>query len=342
MRPPWPLRTSIPPLPQGGSIDRGSPCLGLLTARTRRHQALHAGAPSFCDPLSTSSGANPQNQVLSTECSGTTVGSFLRNDPVVIQRVQATAHPPGAGREKSTGPFRLSGHGGKPRSAGVWRRQSASLSLEQARIEGSATLIKLILRVFATGFILSLPSLSAANPIVFTGTPTDTPGATFYTSQYFAGEFTIVDSYLVQTVQGYFGNQDGNASGTVDVAIHAVGGNLPGLILFTSPIVLAANAPLGWYGVSGMGWELAPGTYWASFRPSNSIEGSMPEGVASPMTHYAAGVGNTPYAWFSTPSDFGVLIDGRLVNASVPDSTSTLSLFLGVALLGFVAQRLWT
>jgi len=58
------------------------------------------------------------------------------------------------------------------------------------------------------------------------------------------------------------------------------------------------------------------------------------------MSKYAAGVTGSPYAWFDTPSDFGVLIDGRL--ASVPDSTSTLSLFMGVALLGFIAQRLWT
>ena len=202
---------------------------------------------------------------------------------------------------------------------------------------------ELILRVLAiTCLTLSVPSLSVANPIVFTGTPSDNPGAGFYISQYFAGEFTILDSYLVLTIEGYFGNQDGTASGTVDIAIHEGGGNLPGDILFTSTTSLAAHAPLGWYGLSGVGWELAPGTYWASFRPSESINGSMPGGVEFPMAKYAAGVTDTPYAWFNTNADFGVLIDGRQVNASVPDSSSTLSLFMGVALLAFVAQRLWT
>jgi len=200
---------------------------------------------------------------------------------------------------------------------------------------------RLILRVLAvTCLALSLPSQSSANPIVYTGEPSDNPGATFYSGQYFAGQFTITDSYLVLTVEGYFGNELGSASGTVDIAIHEGGDNLPGSVLFTSTTSLVDEAPLGWYGLSGVGWTLAPGTYWASFLPSASINGSMPGGVASPMTKYAAGVGDTPYAFVATNYKVGVLIDGRL--ASVPDSTSTLSLFMGVALLGLIAQRLWT
>ena len=54
------------------------------------------------------------------------------------------------------------------------------------------------------------------------------------------------------------------------------------------------------------------------------------------------------YAWNNNPPTtydyfaLGVRINGDKVLASVPDATSTLGLFMGVALLGFVAQRLWT
>ena len=43
----------------------------------------------------------------------------------------------------------------------------------------------------------------------------------------------------------------------------------------------------------------------------------------------------TPFVDFAVAKQVGGLV-------SVPDATSTLGLFIGVALLGFVAQRLWT
>lgn len=208
---------------------------------------------------------------------------------------------------------------------------------------------QLILRVLAICLTLSLPSQGAANPIVDTGTPSfDFPwgfGTVVFTGS-FAGEFTIADSYVIQSIEGYFSNANGVA-GTVDIAIHADdGGNTPGTILFSASKPMAAAAPLDWYGVFGLNQVLNPGTYWASFTPNAGIVGYMPGTAPTPLSEYAYATAGNP--WLDLGPDYfdyvdvGVRINGDLVTTSVPDSTSTLSLFIGVALLGFVAHRLWT
>jgi len=188
---------------------------------------------------------------------------------------------------------------------------------------------------------LSLPLQSEANTIVDTGTPSGATLWTFWYAQYFAGEFTIADTHVIQTIEGYFSNHYSGLPGTVDIAIHTDGGDIPGAILFqgTTPEV-GAGAPLGWYGVSGLNQLLTPGTYWASFKPSSGfIYGSMPGFAPNPLSEYANALVELDYEWQGddTPG-----IGLRINYEPVPDSTSTLSLFIGVALLGVVASRLLT
>jgi hypothetical protein len=201
-------------------------------------------------------------------------------------------------------------------------------------------LTKLIL-VLASCLTLSLASPSAANTIVDTGTPSGATLWTFAPWQYLAGEFTVADAFVLQTIEGYFDNRYSAFPGTVDIAIHDDGGDIPGAILFvaTTPVV-GAGAPLDWYGVSGLNWELAAGTYWASFKPSSGfINGTMPGFAPHPLSNYANSLVENNHEWQGddTPG-----IGLRINYQAVPDSTPTLSLFMGVALLGFVAPRLWT
>lgn len=205
---------------------------------------------------------------------------------------------------------------------------------------------KLVLQLLAACFALSVPSPSAANSIVDTGTPSGAPLWSFHFGQYFAGEFTIADATLIQTIEGYFDNYNSGFAGTVEIAIHADGGDIPGDILFTAETpAIAAFAPLGWYGVSGLNKPLGPGTYWASFNPkSGLVNGSMPGLAPNPLSNYASRHAETNFEWqddealgFASP-DVGL----RINYEPVPDSTSTLSLFVGVAMLGLVAHRLWT
>ena len=198
---------------------------------------------------------------------------------------------------------------------------------------------KLVLPVLATCLTLSLASPSAANTIVDTGTPILNSPWVFEPSQYFAGEFTIVDSFIVQTIEGYWSVNSG--AGTVDIAVHADNGNLPGAVLFSASTPLVAPAPLGWYGVFALNQVLNPGTYWVSFKPSGIVSGTIKGLAPNPLVDYVQGFGD--YSWIDNGFNYGISarITGDLV-AAVPDVTSTLSLCLGVALLGFAAQRLWT
>ena len=201
----------------------------------------------------------------------------------------------------------------------------------------------LVLQVLATWFALSVPSPSAANPIVDTGTPSGAPAWTFHFGQYFAGEFTIADVTVIQTIEGYFDNFDAynGLAGTVEIAIHADGGDIPGAVLFMAETPeIAAFAPLGWYGVSGLNQPLGPGTYWASFNPkSGFVRGSMPGTAPNPLSNYASNLAELEHVWQDADT---AGIGLRINYEPVPDSTSTLSLGIGVALLGLVAQRLRT
>jgi len=209
---------------------------------------------------------------------------------------------------------------------------------------------KHILRVLTvTCLTLSLPSQSAAATIVDTGTPLVQLAVNtwaFGPSQYFAGGFTTTDSFVIQSIEGYFGATDfsgtGIGSGTVDIAIHADGGNnAPGAVLFLATMSLAVVDSLDWYGVFGLNQVLAPGTYWASFKPIG-IGGIMPGTAPNPLTEYATGTGfpNFDYFWLpNAPNQrdnlaLGVRINGDPVLAApVPEPGTLTMLSLGLLLL---------
>ena len=200
------------------------------------------------------------------------------------------------------------------------------------------------LKLLVIGLMLSVPRPADASAIVDTGTPVLGPltGWSFYTGQYIAGQFTIADSYYLQTIEGYFGNQYSSSPGSVTIAIHSAGpDNNPGGVLYSSVVNLAAGVMFDWFGVSGSNYLLTPGTYWASFIPSAGIQGLQPGIAPLPLAEYAAGHDGS---WYENPLNFrdslgaGVRINADLA-PSVPDETSTLGLLAGVSLLG-LAMRL--
>jgi hypothetical protein len=188
---------------------------------------------------------------------------------------------------------------------------------------------------------LSVAPQGQAATIVDTGTPTVLPNSnwSFDPGQYFAGEFSTTDTYTVQGVEGYFSNQLSiHSSGVVTIGIHADGGNIPGALLFSSTVNLAAGA-VGWFGVS-FNQLLGPGTYWASFTPSPGILATMPGRAPNPLAEYALGQYG---GWLDRGADswddldLGIRVSGDL--QAVPDSTTTLELMIIVGLLGVVVQR---
>jgi hypothetical protein len=187
---------------------------------------------------------------------------------------------------------------------------------------------------------------TAAGTIVDTGTPSDPfVAGSFRIGQYFGGQFTITDSYHLQTIEGYFSNDSiNNAAGSVTIGVHSIGpfnSPDPTTLLYSAVINMAAGAPLGWYGVTGSNYLLGPGTYWTSFIPSAEIRGIMPGTVPFPLAEYA--MGSNDFWYSNVPNQRDHFALGLRINAelapSVPDATSTLHLLVAVALVGMVARR---
>jgi hypothetical protein len=172
--------------------------------------------------------------------------------------------------------------------------------------------------------------LAAAAVIVDTGTPSGTPEYGFDTRQYFAGKFTVLNSVVIDSVEGYFSNFNATA-GTITIAIHADGGEIPDAALFSSVgLTVPPGAPLAWRGLSGAGWSLNPGTYWASFTPGDTVSGTMPGTAPSPMIDYALFDG---FTWSARTSALAVWVRINSFGAApVPEPTS-LALW-GIGALG--------
>ena len=189
---------------------------------------------------------------------------------------------------------------------------------------------------------------SAQAYIVDTGEPDPIAGIyVFHPSNYFAGRFTLAQPHRITGMEAFLDNFEGG-SGDVAVGIFADDGNLPGSELFSSSFFFPTASGFGWYGVSGLDWTLAAGTYWAGFIPvqgatfETTVFGGAPVEAPMPMDAYVAGSFG---GWFhpapppaGTPDYLpAVRIDGVML--AVPEPETYALLLAGLGLLGFAARR---
>lgn len=180
-----------------------------------------------------------------------------------------------------------------------------------------------------------LSGLTQAAYVVDTGTSPYTAGYSFSNNLYFAGEFTLAETTLIDSIEGYFGTNNGSVS----ISILSDGGDIPGSVLngYTTSFN-TTEAATDWRGASGLGWSLGAGTYWVSFTPSFVTPGagndaSMPGFSPNPLAHYAYSNGG---AWNPVGYEVGLRI---ATAAPVPEPSVLLMYGVGIVGLGFMVRR---
>lgn len=200
--------------------------------------------------------------------------------------------------------------------------------------------MQLFMNSAITIILLLMASPGHTAVIIDTGSNSAGTSWTFDYTQGFAGEFSVGSAYTVHSIEGFFGNQGGGA-GNVTISIHADGGNIPGNVLFSAPMSLAANVAPDWYGLSGLGWNIGAGTYWVSFVTDLEISGSMPGNAPDPLDEYGQYSGQ---AWLDLGENYfdylelGIRMDGTQVQA-VPEPAGLALTGFGLAALGFSRRR---
>jgi hypothetical protein len=101
---------------------------------------------------------------------------------------------------------------------------------------------------------------------------------------------------------------------------------------------LDAGAALNWYGVSGLSWDVDPGTYWVAFVPDANISGYLPGFAPDPLSQYAQDEYSNNWQGGADEIQVGVRVDGVAEGAAAPDGGSTFILAL-VAVTGLLVAR---
>ena len=176
--------------------------------------------------------------------------------------------------------------------------------------------------------------------------------------QSLAAQFTIASDMQITDASGYFFNfSDGyTAPPTIGLAIYSNGVGLGGYgndvpdsqlyqTSFSGPpgtsLDQFSSTEKGWYGASGLSWDLAAETYWLVFSESGASATTMPNQAINSADGYAHTYLGTWYNDVYDPgiANFGVRIDGIPSPVPLP-ATGIMMLAALAALAGLgVAKR---
>lgn len=144
-----------------------------------------------------------------------------------------------------------------------------------------------------TALLLSsiLISSSQATLIVDTGdqSPIMGDGLSRYSNSGIAGEFTISNNYIVNSIQSYFVTSGSTPGRDITAVIYKDGGNIPGDAIYTSnPFFFSSPNQYRLAGPTSLNWYLSAGTYWVAFESKgDSGYVGMACNAPNPLMHEA-------------------------------------------------------
>ena len=197
---------------------------------------------------------------------------------------------------------------------------------------------KMLLSSLAAASLLLASSAGAAT-LVDTGTPTGTAvgSLVFDGSDWVAAQVTFANAVTIDAISGYLSGA--TAGETFDISLYD-GGAKPGAQDFTTTATYGAD---GWNGASGLGWAVAPGSYWIEFE----VNWNDTLGTTSTATGALFDTGVAHPVQTATTPDWGFTYDASaqsigLQVSVVPEPAGALQLLAGMLLLtslGFVRRR---
>ncbi len=187
--------------------------------------------------------------------------------------------------------------------------------------------------------VLTLVSINA-QAVVIVDTGGNASGTNYILSpgQYFAGQFTTDLNYTVSDVSAFFSS---SSAGDLTLGIYNNSSDNVGTAVFEQSFSVAANSTAGWYGLSGLNWSLASGTYWIALIPDSVFGGIHYGNAPSPLDDYVLGSTFAPAGWRSNDGTrYDQLELGfRIEEHTVPTPAPLALLGLGLAAFGYTRKR---
>lgn len=157
-----------------------------------------------------------------------------------------------------------------------------------------------------------------------------------WTHSWHAGLITLQQDTLVTGIEAWMSV---GTTGEMTTAIYAATDGLPrsAPALYSATYELTKTSGVrGWYGVSGLSWTLAAGSYWVDEEPAHSstFSGALWMAPPSPLSHYAESVRGDTWEYDPAGSQGPDQWALRITGAAVPEPDAWALMIIGFTLMG--------